>query len=135
MFLKTKYKVISNLYIRSVTRVKTTPVAEKIFEFYEIAQFSLKTTPFYKKRPHFIENYPFFIENCPPFIKTTYGLLICRKLQRLISAFIKNQFSKPPHPIGKLDEEFSFRGANPVEHNHPYLLNVYASEDWEEQSQ
>ena len=69
MFLTTKYKVISNLYIKSVTRVKTTPVAEKIVEFYEINKFSLKTTPFYKKRPHFIENYPFFIENYPPFIK------------------------------------------------------------------
>ena len=89
MFLTTKYKVISNLYIKSVTRVKTTPVAEKIIEFYEIAQFSLKTTPFYKKRPHFIENYPFFIENYPPFIKN-YGPPPERKLQPLISAFIEN---------------------------------------------
>ena len=71
----------SNLYIKSVTCVKTTPVAETIVEFYEIAHFSLKTTPFYKKLPLFIENYPPLIENFgpPPY----------RKLQPLISAFIE----------------------------------------------
>ena len=73
----------SNFYIKSVTYVKTTPVAEKIVNFYEIAHFLLKTTPFYKKKiPLFIENYPPFIENFgpPPY----------RKLQPLISAFIEN---------------------------------------------
>ena len=82
MFLTTQYKVISNLYIKSVTRVKTTPVAEKIVGFYEIAHFSLKTTSFYKKLPLFIENYPPFIENFgpPPY----------RKLKPLISALIEN---------------------------------------------
>ena len=39
----------SNFYIKSVTYVKTTPVAETIIKFYEIAHFSLKTTPFYRK--------------------------------------------------------------------------------------
>ena len=72
----------SNFYIKSVTNVKTTPVAETIVKFYEIAHFSLKTTPFYKKLPLFIENYPPFIENFgpPPY----------RKLKPLISAFIEN---------------------------------------------
>ena len=37
---------ISNLYIKSVTCVKTTPVAETIIEFYEIARFENKTIPF-----------------------------------------------------------------------------------------
>ena len=72
----------SNFYIKSVTYVKTTPVAETIVKFYEIAHFLLKTTSFYKKLPLFIENYPPFIENFrpPPY----------RKLQPLISAFIEN---------------------------------------------
>ena len=67
-----------------------TPIAETIVEFYEIAQFSLKTTHFNKKWTHFIENYPFFIENYPPFIKN-YGAPPERKLQPLISAYIENQ--------------------------------------------
>ena len=58
--------------------------SRQIVEFYEINKFSLKTTPFYKKRPHFIENYPFFIENYPPFIKKNYGPPPERKLQPLI---------------------------------------------------
>ena len=72
----------SNFYIKSVTNVKTTPVAETIVKFYEIAHFLLKTTPFYKKLTLFIENYPPFIENFgpPPY----------RKLKHLISAFIEN---------------------------------------------
>ena len=85
MFLTTNTKAMyltSNFYIKSVTYVKTTPVAETIVKFYEIAHFSLKTTPFYKKLPLFIENYPPFIENFgpPPY----------RKLKPLISAFIEN---------------------------------------------
>ena len=72
----------SNFYIKSVTYVKTTPVAETIVKFYEIAHFSLKTTPYYKNLPLFTENYPPFIENFgpPPY----------RKLQPIISAFIEN---------------------------------------------
>ena len=85
MFLTTNTKAVyltSNFYIKSVTYVKTTPVAETIIKFYEIAHFSLKTIPFYKKLPLFIENYPPFIENFgpPPY----------RKLKPLISAFIEN---------------------------------------------
>ena len=75
----------SNFYIKSVTYVKTTPVAETIVKFCEIAHFSLKTTSFYEKLPLFItENYPPFTENFrpPPY----------RKLQPLISAFIENSF-------------------------------------------
>ena len=75
MLLTTKYKVISNLYIKHITCVKMTPVAETIVEFYEIAQFSLKTTPFYRKLPPFIKNY-----EPPPY----------RKLQPLISVFQEN---------------------------------------------
>ena len=59
----------SNFYIKSVTYVKTTPVAETIVKFCEIAHFSLKTTSFYEKLPLFTENYP-------PFIKTSDHLLI-----------------------------------------------------------
>ena len=85
MFLTTNTKAMylaSNFNIKSVTNVKTTPVAETIVKFYEIAHFSLKTTPFYKILPLFIENYPPFIENFgpPPY----------RKLKPLISAFIEN---------------------------------------------
>ena len=56
MFLTTNTKAMyltSNFYIKSVTYVKTTPVAETIVKFYEIAHFSLKTTPFYRKLPPF----------------------------------------------------------------------------------
>ena len=72
----------SNFYIKSVTYVKTTPVAETIVKFCEIAHFSLKTTSFYEKLPLFTENYPPFIKNFgpPPY----------RKLKPLISAFIEN---------------------------------------------
>ena len=86
MFPTTNTKAMyltSNFYIRSVTYVKTTPVAKTIVKFYEIADFLLKTTLFYKKKlPLFIENYPPFIENFrpPPY----------RKLLPLISAFIEN---------------------------------------------
>ena len=85
MFLTTNTKAMystSNFNIKSVTNVKTTPVAETIVKFYEIAHFLLKTTSFYKKNPFFIENYPPFIENFgpPPY----------RKLKPLISAFIEN---------------------------------------------
>ena len=96
MFLTTNTKAMylaSNFYIKSVTNVKTTPVAETIVKFYEIAHFSLKTTPFYKKLPLFIENYPPFIENFgpPPY----------RKLKPLISAFIENSiFGNNRDPCG-----------------------------------
>ena len=72
----------SNFYIKSVTYVKTTPVAETIVKFCEIAHFSLKTTSFYEKLPLFTENYPPFIKNFgpPPY----------RKLKPLISAFKEN---------------------------------------------
>jgi len=85
MFLTTNTKAMyltSNFYMKSVTYVKTTPVAETIVKFYEIAHFSLKTTPYYKNLPLFTENYPLFIENfgSPPY----------RKLQPIISAFIEN---------------------------------------------
>ena len=85
MFPTTNTKAMyltSNFYIKSVTYVKTTPVAETIVKFYEIAHFSLKTTPYYKNLPLFTENYPPFIENFgpPPY----------RKLQPLISAFTEN---------------------------------------------
>ena len=33
-------------------------------------------------------------------------------------------YSKPPAPIGQLNDELSLRGADPVEHDHPQLLNV-----------
>ena len=72
----------SNFYIKSVTYVKTTPVAEIIVKFYDIAHFSLKTIFFNEKLPLFIENYPPFIEN--------YGQPPYRKLQPLKSAFIEN---------------------------------------------
>ena len=75
MFLTTKYKVISNLYIKHVTCVKMTPVAETIVEFYKIAQFSLKTTPFYRKLP------PFYKKLRTPSLQKTPSL---------ISAFIEN---------------------------------------------
>ena len=59
MLLTTNTKAMyltSNFYIKSVTNVKTTPVAETIGTFYEIAHFSLKTPPFYKKKiPKFLE--------------------------------------------------------------------------------
>ena len=61
----------SNFYIKSVTYVKTTPVAETIVKFYEIAHFSLKTTPFNKKKT------THFYRKLPPFYKkTTDHLLI-----------------------------------------------------------
>ena len=88
MFLTTNTKAIyltSNFYIKSVTYVKTTPVAETIVKFYEIAHFSLKTTPFYKKLPLFTEN-----SGPPPY----------RKLQLLISAFIENSiFGNNKRPL------------------------------------
>ena len=82
MFLTTDTNAMyltSNFYIKSVTYVKTTPVAETIIQF---THFSLKTIPFYRKLPLFIENYPPFIENFgpPPY----------RKVKPLISAFIEN---------------------------------------------
>ena len=101
---------ISNLYIKSVTCVKTTPRAETIVEFYEIAQFSLKTTPFYKKNTPFYRKLPLFIENYPPFIKN-YGPPPERKLQPLISAFIENSiFGNNRYPwwgkkLGKLKKK------------------------------
>ena len=73
----------SNFNIKSVTYVKTAPVAETIVKVYEIAHFSLKTTPFYKK-------IPLFIENCPPFIENFGPPPYYRKLQPFISAFIEN---------------------------------------------
>ena len=81
----------SNFYIKSVTYVKTTPEAETIVKFYEIAHFSLKTTPFC-----IVENYPPFIEN--------YGPPPYRKLQPLISAFIENSIfgnNRDPWSAGK----------------------------------
>ena len=54
MFLTANTKAMyltSNFYIKSVTYVKTTPVAETIVKFYEIAHFLLKTNPFYKNLP------------------------------------------------------------------------------------
>ena len=64
--------------------------SRQIVEFYEINKFSLKTTPFYKKRPHFIENYPFFIENYPPFIKKKLRTTSREKTPTSHSAFIEN---------------------------------------------
>ena len=74
MFLTTNTKAVyltSNFYIKLVTYVKTTPVAKTIVKFYEIARFSLKTTPFYKKR-----NYPFLQKTTPLLQKTLDHLLI-----------------------------------------------------------
>ena len=61
----------------SATVVEMTPVAQTNIEFYEIMHFLSKTTSFYKK-------------NYPPFIKKNYRSPPYKKLQPLISAFIKN---------------------------------------------
>ena len=75
----------SNFYIKSVTYVKTTPVAETIVKFYEIAHFLLKTTPLYKK--------------LPPFYKKNYRWPPEKKLKPLISHYIKKtQFLEDPWP-------------------------------------
>ena len=50
----------SNFYLKSVTYVKTTPVAETIIKFYEIGHFSLKTTPFYRKLSPFYRKLNFW---------------------------------------------------------------------------
>ena len=86
MFPTTNTKAMyltSNFYIRSVTYVKTTPVAKTIVKFYEIADFLLNKPFFIKKK------LPLFIENYPPVIKN-FGPPPYRKLKPLISAFIEN---------------------------------------------
>ena len=59
----------------SATVVEMTPVEQINNEFYEIAHSLSKTTSFYKK--------------LPPFYKKNYGPPPYKKLQPLISAFIK----------------------------------------------
>ena len=59
----------------SATFVEMTPAAQTNVEFYAMA--------------HFFEKLPLFIKNYPPFIKN-YGPPPYKKLQPLISAFIKN---------------------------------------------
>ena len=54
-----------------------TPAAQTIVEFYDIAHFSSRNTSFYKKKLP-----PFYKKKLPPY----------KKLQPLISAFIKNSF-------------------------------------------
>ena len=66
----------------SATVVAMTPVAQTIVKIYEIAHFLSKTTSFYKKLPPFIK-------------KKNYRSPPEKKLQPLISAFIKNSILQP----------------------------------------
>ena len=81
MFPTTNTKAMyltSNFYIRSVTYVKTTPVAKTIVKFYEIADFLL--------------NKPFFIKKNYPFLQKTSDHLLIENSNLSYQHLQKTQF-------------------------------------------